>query len=198
MNVRAPPKLNIGSGKDFRNDCVNLDYSDYWKADIVADLSDGKLIGSVHSTDRFGSLELEPDMFDEIIGNDVIEHIPDLVSAMTNCLNLLREHGRLNILVPYDLSYGAWQDPTHVRGFNERSWLYYTEWHWYLGWTKAHFELKKLSFNYSPVGSQLLDEGIDEKVVRRTPRAVDSMSVILEKRLLSETEELAAEKWTHR
>jgi SAM-dependent methyltransferase len=196
--AKAPPKLNIGSGKDFRNDCVNLDYSDYWKADVVADLSDRNLIGSVHSADRFGFLEFKPDMFDEIIANDVIEHIPDLVSAMTNCLNLLREHGRLNILVPYDLSYGAWQDPTHVRGFNERSWLYYTEWHWYLGWTKARFELKKLSFNYSPVGSQLLQEGIDEEVVRRTPRAVDSMSVVLEKRLLSETEELAAEKWTHR
>jgi len=43
---------------------------------------------------------------------------------MTNCLKLLRVGGVFKILVPYDLSYGAWQDPTHIRAFNERSWLY--------------------------------------------------------------------------
>ncbi|MDV6329136.1 methyltransferase domain-containing protein, partial [Idiomarina sp. Sol25] len=85
----------------------------YWKPDVCADLADKNLIGTTHQTDRFGEVEIQREMFDEIICNDVIEHIPDLVSAMTNCLNLLKVGGKFNILVPYDLSYGAWQDPTH-------------------------------------------------------------------------------------
>jgi predicted SAM-dependent methyltransferase len=51
------------------------------------------------------------------LANDVLEHLPDLRTAMTSCLELLREGGRLHVRVPYDLSHGAWQDPTHVRGY---------------------------------------------------------------------------------
>ena len=47
----------------------------------------------------------------------------------------------MHITVPCDLSYGAWQDPTHVRAFNERSWGYYGEWASYLGWVDWRFEL---------------------------------------------------------
>ncbi|KUP94608.1 methyltransferase domain-containing protein [Tritonibacter horizontis] len=95
-----PVKLNIGSGKDFRSDCLNLDYSDYWSPDIQVDLSRKDLVGSCFPTDRFGEVEIKHEMFDEIICNDVIEHIPDLVSAMTNCLNVLKFGGKFNILVP--------------------------------------------------------------------------------------------------
>jgi len=66
----------------------------------------------------------------------VLEHITDLKTYMTNCLELLKVGGVMEITVPYDLSLGAWQDPTHCRAFNQNSWLYYTEWSWYLGWEK--------------------------------------------------------------
>ncbi len=183
-----PASLNIGSGKDFRHDCVNLDYLGKWDPDIVTDLSRTDLIGTSFETDRFGALELQKNMFDTIICNDVVEHIPDLVSAMTNCLDLLCVGGKMNILVPYDLSFGAWQDPTHVRAFNERSWLYYTDWYWYLGWSEARFHLRKMDFNLSTVGQTLLKGGLDQEVLIRAPRAVDSMSVVLEKQLLTEQE----------
>ena len=49
--VVLPTKLNIGSGKDFRDDCLNLDYSDYWSPDIQVDLSRKDLIGSRFATD---------------------------------------------------------------------------------------------------------------------------------------------------
>src|SRR6185503_9784111 len=111
--------------------------------------------------------------------NDVLEHVPDLVSTMTTCLNLLKLGGVFNILVPYDLSYGAWQDPTHIRAFNERSWLYYTDWFWYLNWTTHRFVVKQLSFNASPLGHQMAANNVPHEVVVRTPRAVDSMTVSL-------------------
>lgn len=188
----APRSLNIGSGKDFKHDCVNIDIQGYWSPDIVADLSDKNLLGKEFITERFGKLKIEKGIFDRIICNDVIEHIPDVVNAMTNCLNMLSVNGKFEISVPYDLSYGAWQDPTHVRAFNERSWLYYTDWHWYLGWTETRFKLVKLTYIASDIGQKMLQDGCDQDILQRTPRAIDSMSVVLEKIILSEEEKLRA------
>jgi SAM-dependent methyltransferase len=184
-DLAVPATLNIGSGKDFRTDCFNLDYSEYWNPDMIADLSDRSLIGRTVETERFGTVVIERGMFDKIICNDVVEHIPDLVSAMSNCLHLLRDGGTMEILVPYDLSFGAWQDPTHVRAFNERSWLYYTEWFWYLGWTEARFHLRTLNYNLSDTGQMLRQGGMMDEVLLRAPRAVDSMFVVLERQPLS-------------
>ena len=185
---RHPKKINIGSGRDYRPEYLNLDYSAYWKPDIVADLSAPELLGQAFSTQKFGEVALAQEAFEEIIANDVLEHIPDLVTAMTNCLKLLKDGGEFHIVVPYDLSYGAWQDPTHVRAFNERSWLYYTDWFWYLGWNASRFELASLTYNLSPLGKQLQEQGVSLEDILRQPRAVDAMSVILKKRALTDKE----------
>lgn len=176
-----PRKLNIGSGKDFRPDYLNIDINAYWKPDAILDL--GKPIPPKLDllTWRFKNLRLTHGMFDEIIANDVLEHVPDLITCMTNCLNLLRVGGEFKIYVPYDLSYGAWQDPTHIRGFNERSWLYYTDWFWYIGWKTHRFVTTSLSFSPSQLGHDLAAGGPLTDVIIRTPRAIDGMSVTLTK-----------------
>lgn len=107
---------------------------------------------------------------------------------MTTCLRLLKVGGVFEIAVPYDLSYGAWQDPTHVRAFNERSWLYYTDWFWYMNWDTWRFDLKTLQFVLSPIGVSMHQQGLDQDAILRTPRAVDSMKVELVKRVLSDQE----------
>jgi len=171
-----PLTLNLGSGKDWRDDCLNADIQARVKPDWVADISRVNF-GEVIAT-RFGEIQIKPYMFDKIIANDVLEHIPDLVGAMTNCKNLLKPGGEFHIHVPYELSLGAWQDPTHVRAFNENSWLYYTDWHWYLGW-EDRFYMKQLAFNLSDYGNELAEKKVTDAEILRTPRAVDSMSVIL-------------------
>src|SRR5205085_11279199 len=93
-----------------------------------------------------------------------------------------------DIQVPYDLSYGAWQDPTHVRAFNERSWIYYTDWYWYLGWTEARFKVTNSEYIVSPYGHQLMQRGATLEQIAMAPRAVEHMKVRLEKIELS-TEE---------
>lgn len=108
----------------------------------------------------------------------MLEHIPDLLTAMSNCLRLLKPGGTFHIYVPYDLSLGAWQDPTHIRAFNENSWLYYTDWYWYMSWTEARFEQLSLEFRLSEFGNCSGDEGRPLEDLLRTPRAVDGMSVI--------------------
>ncbi len=182
-----PRKLNLGSGKDWREDCLNIDVNDYWKPDAVLDISQPLPPEFELETERFGSMPIGPGCFDEILANDVLEHIPNLTAAMTAALRLLRTGGDFSIQVPYDLAWGAWQDPTHVRAFNERSWLYYTEWFWYLGWTEARFTVHKIEFVLSPIGERLKNTCPGEDLIR-SPRAVDSMRVTLRKQLLSAQE----------
>lgn len=193
-----PSSLNIGSGKDYRAGYLNIDFSPHWNPDIIADLSDPNLIGMPLEHIKRGAVTLSREYFDEIIANDVLEHIPNLTDAMTNCLNLLKPGGEFKINVPYDLSYGAWQDPTHVRAFNERSWLYYTDWFWYLGWAEARFDVTTLQYILSPLGERLQDEGKTREEILTQPRAVDSMYVVLRKRRLTDEEQrLVTKTSTH-
>jgi SAM-dependent methyltransferase len=186
--LQFPKKLNLGSGKDWREDHFNVDVDSYWEPDAVLDFNRPLPFGTTLETPRFGGVVLEPGSFDEIIANDSLEHIPSLMTAMTSCLNLLKVGGLFRISVPYDLSWGAWQDPTHVRAFNERSWLYYTDWFWYMGWTEARFDLVKFDLKLSPVGETLQKQQIKGEDLVRYPRAVDQMGVVLRKRLLTEAE----------
>lgn len=165
-------KLNLGSGKDWRKDYLNADIQDSKNPDWVVDIS--KIHWNEVIDTRLGTFKIEKGMFSEIIANDVLEHIPDLVAAMTNCKDLLCKGGEFHIHVPYDLSLGAWQDPTHVRAFNENSWLYYTDWHWYLGW-KDKFTMQTLELELSEYGETLPK---DDNLIR-TPRAIDAMRVVL-------------------
>lgn len=187
--MKVPHKINLGSGKDFREEYLNIDINSIWEPDIHHDIS----VYKAHEieSDRFGFIKLEDGYFEEILCNDVLEHIPDLVSAMTNCLNLLCVGGRMEIVVPYDLSHGAWQDPTHVRAFNERSWLYYTDWFWYLNWRTHRFELKSLQYGMEE-GVMFCEEAL------RAPRCVSCMKVTLEKVELSKEEKIMAESYYSR
>lgn len=183
-----PRKLNLGSGKDWREDYFNVDIDAYWQPDAVMDFNLPAPIGRPLATSRFGAAVLENNYFDEIIANDALEHIRNLTTAMTTCLNLLRVGGLFRIAVPYDLSWGAWQDPTHVRAFNERSWLYYTDWFWYMGWTEARFDIAAFDLGLSPIGEALKQQQMKGEDLVRYPRAVDQMRVTLRKRLLTEVE----------
>lgn len=177
----VPKRINLGSGKDWRENFLNTDILDRvnpdWTLDICSPLPWGEMV----HTRRFGDFLLEQGAFDLIVAYDVLEHLPDLVAAMTSCLSLLKEGGEMHIQVPYDLSFGAWQDPTHVRAFNERSWLYYTDWHWYLGWKTERFHLEKQQFVLSPVGKALKEQKMAVDDIMRTPRAIDSIMVVLKK-----------------
>ncbi len=206
MNLYEPIRtlpvttLNLGSGKDFRTDAFNIDIDDTWCPDAVLDLSGVDLAdGPVTlNTERFGHVTLGPGCFDRIVANDVLEHVPNLMKLMTTCLGLLRVGGCFEISVPYDLSFGAWQDPTHVRAFNERSWLYYTDWFWYMGWDSARFTLDTLTFVPSSLGQDLQRQGHPRDAVLLTPRAVDSMSATLRKVELDANDRKVWQHWRER
>ena len=196
--MNYPAKLNIGSGKDFREDCVNLDFDESWAPDIVFDLNEPFPQNSVFSTERFGEIKIACNAFDMIIANDVLEHIRNLETAMKSCLDLLKIGGHLEFLVPYDLSYGAWQDPSHLRGFNEKSFLYYTDWFWYLGWTEARFTVEKLEYIFSDYGKEQHRTGKPVDDITRMPRAVDYLKGALKKIPLSDNDREQIEMYRKR
>jgi SAM-dependent methyltransferase len=193
-----PRRINLGSGKDWRADYLNIDINDYWRPDAVLDIAQPQPVVIELETERFGTVQLSEGCLDEIVANDVLEHIPDLARAMTTALRLLRDGGQFRIQVPYDLSWGAWQDPTHLRAFNERSWLYYTEWFWYMGWTESRFTIGKLEFVLSPIGDRLREQQLQSEDLVRSPRAVDSMKVVLVKQPLTAEEKRLVERYRQR
>lgn len=195
-----PLTVNLGSGKDFRDDHLNIDIDPSWRPDAVVDLSKVAFgpEGLALKTRRFGDVVIAPGSIDGFVANDVLEHVPDLVALMTTCLRLLRIGGTFRISVPYDLSLGAWQDPTHVRTFNERSWLYYTEWFWSLGWRDARFVVDAMHHVASPLGEEMRARGVSEAEVVRTARAIDSMSLTLRKAELSADDRATLHRWRDR
>ena len=186
---RLPSEALIGSGKSFDPRMLNVDINEQWHPDIVADIADPELFEREFISRRFGPVRLQRGWFDSLTASHLLEHVSDLPTAMTNCLDLLCDGGIFRITVPYDLSHGAWQDPTHVRAFNEKSWLYYCEWSWYLGWVDSRFDLLEQSFGYSPLGTALAQQAVPEDQILRTARAVDEMTVVLRKRPLTMSEQ---------
>lgn len=189
--METPKTLNIGSGRFFFTDCLNVDVDPQWNPDISLDLSQKDLFvhGSVDvSTERFGMVSLQEGCMEHIMAWHILEHIPDLIPMMTNLLFLLREEGTLHVRVPYELSHGAWQDPTHVRAFNENSWLYYTDWFWYLNWKTHRFVVTNLRYIPSPYGEKLMRKKPPLEALLRAPRAIDEIDVTLKKIPLSQEE----------
>jgi len=177
-----PRKINLGSGKDFREDMFNIDLLAERGPDLLFDMGKPFSFGVELDTKRFGSIIINEGDFEYIFADNILEHLQDLITAMTNCLKLLAIDGIMEIIVPYDLSYGAWQDPTHVRAFNEKSWLYYTDWCWYIGWLDERFDVVSQVFSITPYGHDLMQIHQDIDIVAKHPRAVDFISVKLKKR----------------
>lgn len=141
-----PQRINLGSGKDYKQGWLNIDILDRAEPDLVLDLAAPLTLPLAVAAAGPGPLVLEEHSVDVINANNVLEHVPDLASLMGNCLRLLREGGEFRIEVPYEGAPSAWQDPTHVRAMNENSWIYYTDWFWYLGWFEYRFHLTHFSY----------------------------------------------------
>ena len=188
QKLPLPNIVNLGSGKNWMVDYLNIDYNPVWSPDLIMDLNKPIPFRETLTTDRFGEICLSENQMDILIATDLLEHISDLTAVMSSCLMWLKIGGKFIIQVPYDLSLGAWQDPTHVRAFNENSWLYYTDWYWYLGWNEARFDILEKTFLLSEYGIILQKKGYTIEDLLRSPRAIDAIKVVLCKRLLTTQE----------
>ena len=193
----APARINLGYGKDYRPGYLNIDINPDTAPDMVVDLSARLYLPVTIPSPVYGEVILAENRIDEIVAINVLERIQQLPQLMGNCLQLLKEGGRFTTLVHYDLSLGAWQDPANVRAFNENSWLYYTEWFWHLGWFNHRFELTETALNLSEYGKSLVAKSVPQEEILRTPRAIDSMKVVLTKRKTTAEEKTMARAYSN-
>lgn len=174
--------MNLGSGRDYREGWINVDIRG--RFDVFLD------IGKPIDGDRY-----DLGIFDEIDAIEVLEHVVDLPIAWANCLALLKPDGIMRVVVPHELSQGGWCDPTHVRGFNPKSFLYVDDWCWYLGWhrTTPAFKLQRgdTKLILTERGTKLQADGMHFMDLERTPGAVEQIHIMLKKVRMSD-EEVAA------
>ena len=193
--AQAPARINLGGGRDYRQDYLNIDFNPEANPDVVLDLSAPLNLPVSVESSTYGTITLEGNSIEHIIAGDVLAQVRQLPQLMGNCLRLLREGGQFTVVVPYDLSLGAWQNPAHVRAFNENSWLYYTQWFWRLGWFEHRFDCTETNLDLSEYGKSLVGKGLPQHEVLRTPRAVDSMRVVLTKRRTTPEEKTLARSY---
>lgn len=134
-------KLNIGAGTDIRSGYINHDIAPLKGVDCVHDLNIYPWPWSNSS-------------FEEIVANDVLEHLVDFMQAMEELHRILKPEGVVKLSVPYWNSVSCHGDPTHRRGFHEYTFKFFDpessfcqERHYY---STARFSVIKEVFVISP------------------------------------------------
>jgi len=71
-------------------------------------------------------LPFKDNSFDEIICNDILEHLEDVFGVMAELHRIGKNQAVVRIRVPHFSSMDAYADPTHKRSFTSRSFNYIT------------------------------------------------------------------------
>lgn len=103
MNVDVVNKLNLGSGEFRKEGYINLDFESAGQPDII------------HNLNVF-PYPFEPDSFDRVEADHVIEHLDSPFDVMREIHRISRHGGTVIIRVPH-FSRG-FTHPEHCRGFD--------------------------------------------------------------------------------
>ena len=98
--------LNLGCGTDIKSGWVNHDMVRLAGIDIVHDLN-------------VVPWPWDDNSIDEVYAKDVLEHLPNTLSALGEIFRITKPGASIYIAVPYWNSWEAITDPTHVTQFNE-------------------------------------------------------------------------------
>lgn len=108
--------INIGCGLSGQErGFINIDRVDAPGVDSVVNLE------QVHRSKTLGP----PNSTDCVLASHVLEHIRNLIPLMREIHRVLKPGGYLCAVTPYASSDDADEDPTHVRRFTEKSWMYF-------------------------------------------------------------------------
>ncbi len=106
-------RIQLGCGKSKREGWIGVDLADFEGVDVIHDLN-------------VFPYPFEENSVDEILMENILEHLPDTIAVMEELFRLCKNGGLVRITVPYYNCPGAMADPTHVRFFTENSWDYFT------------------------------------------------------------------------
>jgi SAM-dependent methyltransferase len=111
--------LGAGAMARYNQDWVNVDFID------------GEYIDVVHNLNEY-PYPFKTGEASKIKAIDVIEHLPTHIDGyptvlkfIEECHRILKTGGELFLQTPHWQSKNLWIDPTHVRGFDERSFDYF-------------------------------------------------------------------------
>jgi SAM-dependent methyltransferase len=126
MGPAGATRLNLGCGRAPEPGFVNVDKRGGAGADVVFDLEACGYDAQIPLPGNGGPENPFPDdSVDAILASHVLEHIWQLIPLMRELHRVLKVGGHLCIVVPYASSDDAVEDPTHVRFFTERSFMYF-------------------------------------------------------------------------
>jgi hypothetical protein len=188
--LTVPKLLNIGAGSRWRYDALNIDQRADFSPDITLNINAPIPYDQSLLSWRFGHVRLARSSFSKIIAKDVFQCCDDLVKTLTHCLELLEDGGIIELIVPHDLSFGAWGLTDTKRTFNEQTWGKILENWWQYGWQTHRFESINQSFVIAnTIGFNALNEHNNNwDTVVKIPRAVDALNITLRKRVLTDEE----------
>lgn len=135
-------KLNLGCGDQYLEGYVNCDILDTIKVDKKFDLT------------KF-PYPFEDSHADEILLDNVLEHLPDIVGTMRELHRILKPGGVVKIYVPYGKADRALQDPTHIHFFTEKSMNYFTDDYHFSYYTTFRFKKIKAEL-FTGSGTKLM------------------------------------------
>lgn len=113
-STELPRRLNLGCGRDKKEDCWNVDANPAVEPDLLWDLDQRPF-------------PLPRNHFETIYANDVVEHLADLVGFMAEVHALLAPGGRVVITTPHFSCSNSFTDPTHRRHLSWFSFDYFTD-----------------------------------------------------------------------
>ena len=113
MEQKSAKKLNLGCGVDIKSGWVNLDSAAIAGVDVVHDIE--KL-----------PLPFTDNTFDEILAQDVLEHI-EYISVLKDLHRILKNGGVLTVRTPHFTSKNNFVDPTHKKLFSVSTWDFFVK-----------------------------------------------------------------------
>ena len=126
-------KLNIGCGSKILKDWINIDKFPIDDRVVYGDLNE--------------KIGLPDACADEILLDNVIEHVDAVETVMEEMFRLLKVGGVLRIYTPHYSSQSSWRDPTHRHHLSYFSFDYFCgAKRGYIGGSTFYTLEKKLSF----------------------------------------------------
>lgn len=138
-------KLHLGCGKDKLPGFVNIDSSEEVGPDMLLDLDKD-------------ALPFPDNSVDEIKVDHLLEHLHNVIPLLNECNRVLTRNGVINISVPNVAFVTAFQDPTHVRFFTDKTFYY---------WLTGDFHYENFGKSYGICGFRKMvqkTQGIEIKV----------------------------------
>lgn len=129
--------LNLGSGRKCISGAVNVDRTRDLGADVVFDLNQRPW-------------PLPDDQFDEVLANDVVEHLEDVVNAFEEIHRVCRDGAIVRVTVPHFSCANAFTDPTHRHYFGYFSFDYFTGDNELSYYTLARFRKRSVEMIFHP------------------------------------------------